>query len=293
MWRGRGDSLYVWDHAQSRLSVFSPMATWVRSQSVLGQLPHWHFIVGHFTDGSFLSEMPLPTPPPPQSGIVVREMLLLRAAADGKRADTLGRFLRSESIVLVTDEGTVTGSSRIPLARYGYTAVDGDLFVVSDSAGRTIDLRDRTGRMLRSIAVPGAPFVLARAQREMAKADLVGDPRMPPTFRRALSEALDAVLQRPIAAYDSVLSDGHGGTWIRMTRGFDATLRTWTIVDRSGTARARVLVPDRLRVLEVGPDYLLAADDSGVQLPVVKEFALIGPDRRKDALEVRRTDVRP
>jgi hypothetical protein len=275
MWKGAGDSLQLWDHAQGRVSVLDPTAKYVRSWPRLEGVTGWYFILGRFGDGSLLAELPISSTPPTHSGIVIREMILARIAPENSSIDTLGRFVRGESVVLLNSEGQVSGSARIPLARFGHVAAAADVFYYGDGASSGIQVYDKYGKAVRTLPVEAPRRQMSAAERESAMHEVTSNPRMPPTFSVALERAFDEIQRRPMVAFDSVLADGAGRMWIRDAAGFNTASRTWTIYNQDGSQRGRISIPSTLGILEVGSDYVLTSDDSAAGLTIVKEYAIL------------------
>lgn len=203
----------MWDHASARVSVLDADARYVRAWPHLDGVAGWYFIVGQFPDGSLLAELPDGSPPPTKAGVVTRDMLLARIALNSASIDTLGRFLREENVVTLNAKGMVTGSARVPLARFGHVATDGATFLFGDGTGSMAVYRS-DGVLIDSLPLSAAPTAMTADERLAAMREGVSA-RMPPSLRVALEQSFDEILARPIVVYDSVLADGAGRVWVR------------------------------------------------------------------------------
>lgn len=274
MWRGVGDSLYVWDHAQRRISVLDPNARTVRVWATLDWLPPNSHIVGRFADGSLLAELPVAPDPPSPSGMLTREMLLARVLPDAEQADTLRRVLRTESVVLLDDRGGVAASSRIPLARQGHVAVRGDRFYVGDGTATEIGVFDRQGQVVRRISTSSMNAQISERERAAAMSEVDARSNMPTSLRDALERALAERSQRPMAAYDRLLVDRDGRVWLRSTEGLHNDTRVWMVHHADGTPRGRLRVPAIWDVLSVEADRVLILEADTGQHSRVLEFTV-------------------
>ena len=78
-------------------------------------------------------------------------------------------------------------------------------------------------------------------------------------------------------AYDDLAVDVEGNLWVSEFEPLSDGPQHWTVFDPDGRMLGEVALPQRLRVAEIGADYLLgiSSDDLGVQH--VRLYELIKP----------------
>lgn len=274
MWRGRGDSLLVWDYGNQRVSVITPQGrfarTWPRKSGYT-----IHVVRGVFEDGSLLIEKRLDSRSAPKSSIESYDMLLTRLAPESARMDTIGVFFGGEILTIVTD-GRITGSSTIPLSRFGHVGVFGNAFFHGDGSQLRVTRISSTGDTLGLVALPRAAVALSADERSQLIEERLDDRRMPAGLRAVLQREFAAALQREVPAFDSLLTDRRGRLWLRETRHPTSAIVSWLVVTGEGQSVTRIQVPRRLGILEIGADYILASSTDDLGRAVVEEYALIG-----------------
>lgn len=137
---------------------------------------------------------------------------------------------------------------------------------ISDAREYRIDVRDSTGRLVRSIRKVHSPqgiddTTLARLEEEVG-----GQYRqLPPDEYRAATAVLPDRSIYPVIL--GLLVDREGMLWVR------ETFRGWSVFDSSGTWVTSLEIPMH-KVFEIGPDYVLGlvldpdGAESVVELPL-------------------------
>jgi len=148
MWAGRGDTLFVYDMAQQRVTVLQPSGQFARVWPRINA-PGRLLIDGAFSDGSLLAELDVKPNPPSSTGIERRTKRLVRVEPGGRIIDTLpGTFFRGETLVFVSERGPV-GSARPPLSRFGHTEVHEDAIYYGDASEFSVRKLNMRGSVVR------------------------------------------------------------------------------------------------------------------------------------------------
>jgi hypothetical protein len=243
--RGAGDTLFVWDTRQRRLSLFSEQGEFLTSHRVHEQLPA---VRGRFDDGSLL----------------VTPIALVRIDADESVERDPVRYLRYD----------LQKDSTNPLADgLGEEWVDGERgpyalpFGKRESAlahGAFLVLGDNASPVLRYYTLQGQ---LQRIVHWVTRATPVTDADKREYLERYGGDARDAVRQGQVSVFAaerptffSVESDLTGWIWVKLFAAAWEPPRDWLAFDDAGILRCRVQAPSRLSVLEIGEDYLLGRE---------------------------------
>lgn len=254
-----GDSVAAWDLRASRLSVFSPEGVFVRALTL--RPPEGAMLLqvdGAFADGSLLAA--------PWGSLVMRAGAsaardtapVLRYAADGSAADTLGRF-PGASIVTVTgpENGGWAMRSAVPFGPETHHAAHGDLLFVADSERYEVAVYGADGALRRRIRAPRPPEPLTaeevrRYRDEQLAASGAGDERS------ATERLLEATpFPRTKSAFADMRVDAEGAVWLREHAIGSGAPGRWTVFGADGALLGTVQTPAGLRVLEIGRDHLL------------------------------------
>lgn len=173
-----------------------------------------------------------------------------------------------------TYQGRIVGSRPLPLGKQpsvaagptGFFVATGDAFEVLayDSVGA---LRD-TLRLADSV-----PAVTPADIRDLIDAQIAeaGERQRASTER----EYAEIAFPERHSAITALLVDGDGLLWLRAYAPPSAATATWRVLDPSGRERARVDLPRRLEVFEIGRDYLLGRQlDEAQGVPVLQRWRL-------------------
>jgi hypothetical protein len=76
-------------------------------------------------------------------------------------------------------------------------------------------------------------------------------------------------------AYDDLRVDSEGNLWVADYRPEGESVSSWTVFDPEGQMLGSIDMPDRLRVFEIGPDYLLGVWFDDFDVPQVRIHRLI------------------
>jgi hypothetical protein len=149
----------------------------------------------------------------------------------------------------------------------------GDLFEI-----REYNFSGRLQRIIRLIRKPRAPTVVEiETWKEVALASPAANT---PAVRKRFEET---VFPEALPFHWFIIADAVGNLWvqelrIRPTTNDLSTGNTWEVFDSSGVHLGQVVVPEGLRIFEIGADYILSRwrDADGVEH--VREYILRKPN---------------
>lgn len=129
---------------------------------------------------------------------------------------------------------------------------------------RELEVRDREGRLVRILRLPGAPRPVTEADLALHRRDRIARDAGYGASRKE-TERLLARLEFPAAmpAHGRVLLDHGGRVWLEEYEPDDAAARSWSVLSSAGEYLGDVATPPGLHILEIGTDYVLgrAVDD--------------------------------
>jgi hypothetical protein len=258
MFAGRGDTVIVWDRRNVRFTFLSAGGGAPRTLPPIGRAQNPEGS-GLLADGSLLVEADLFTPP--ASGTVEMQFFLARYARDGSFADSLGVFPRF-MLARYTDGrvGTPLFTARASVA------ADSDGFWLGTTKFAEAARYDSHGRLQRLTrwSVPDRRVLSedVRAARDAALADANESDRPSLVMEQEARPTAET-----FPAYEQMVANG-GELWVLdFERPRQPGAPRWSVFDRTGRLIARVSVPKRFTVLDLGRDYLLgvARDDLDVE----------------------------
>lgn len=184
---------------------------------------------------------------------------LVFADSSGTARLTLGDYPVGELVAGAGAEGMR------PLGRWTAIAFGPDRFHVGTAESPSVDMFDARGKRLGSFAVPVTPRAPTKAMQEAAINDLVL--AVPRRFRDvARAQMRNVPLPERLPPYRQVVVDPLGIVWVVVTESGDPETRLLAF-DGFGRHIGVAVVPNGLRVFEVGRDYVLGAreDQDGEQ----------------------------
>jgi hypothetical protein len=285
-----GDTLVVTDNGE--VEYFSGAGRFVRRGAHSGaETARFHFPLGWFEDGSYLSaDYGTPTAPPPAGRRIVTAALL-RVSADGARVDTLGSMPQSEQ----TFDGRTPYGRPMVFAPTGQVATDGR--VVYGGFPDRYELQVLNGaRLERIVRRDWTPVSVRDADKEAYRTHALDSPGengqpMPPQMRARMAQSLaSAVFAERFPAFSTIVADRAGNVWVRRYD-YRAEFRTpgrvrmetpvvatrWDVFDGQGRWLTTMTLPARFAPLEIGDDYMagLSRDDDEVEH--VQLYRLVKP----------------
>lgn len=264
--RTAGDTIAVWDQRLKRLSFFTAGGAFDTSinTSPEGMFPK---AVGLFHDRSIAIDPGPNIMAMMQGGPGVRRdsVTLHRFARDGSHGGPLATFAGNE--VHVADRPSGFSWNDPPFARQSFVTVAGGRLYVADGGSGEIAVYSAAGTRLEVVRGPHAPWRIRPedvARYKEAQLAPIEDPERRREMQTTLEEA---PVPEQAPALGALLVDPDQNLWAQAYPRPSADAVDWGILAPDGTTRATVAVPRRLKVLEVGRDYVLALsrDEDGVE----------------------------
>jgi len=285
--RWRGDSIGVWDSRLRRVTVFSrtgtartlppavvegmaaPAAGWMEDGSLI--------VTPLITFAEALNARP---------GEARRKTRFIRVRPDGRVVTAL--VLRGREVV-VKRSGRSYYPDPVLFGRSSYLATSASGYVAGEND--TFELRRYTsdGQLVTIIRKPGAPrpvtageLRIAREEAEQARQNGLRAAARAASGGSvtALARPADLISDSPHRAthpyFDGLIVDGAECVWVREPAVGSAT-RSWLVFDPSGIWLGSVTIPDRLRITEIGRDYVLGVFHDELDVQTVRLYRL---DRR-------------
>jgi hypothetical protein len=284
MHRFTGDSLLTYDLGLQRISVFDAQGTHVRDVSLTAQgrlfVPT---IVGRFSDGSYLGQLtkPLIGPNVPEltPGAVRDTVFALRVGAAGATFDTLGTF---PSTMNQVERISLAGNTvALPLPMHfspeAVLAVDGDRMIVGTGEVYEVRFYGVDGSLRRIVRKDYVPLPVTQADVDAAVAHELETTPLPnlPEEVLDLIEKVRAPASMP--AYRSLLTDAEGNLWVEEYRRVGDEIPRWSVFDPEGHWLGLVTGPERSRVMDIGPDYVLGIATDDMDVEQARMYRLIKP----------------
>lgn len=198
-----GDSIWAFDGAGLRLTVFAPSGALMRTASLAGILGPRAYVIGRMRDGRFLAldwAFPAPTHDAPGSRSLDSSRLLL---ADTLGASSLGWFRLREWWVGRADNRL---KMAVPFGPEGVFAVGDSTFVYGWGATDSVRVFGIDAQVHRSFVVPGPPRRVTAADRRRQIAERKA--QRADDFRAAALDLLEAMpWPESFPVFDRVLTD--------------------------------------------------------------------------------------
>lgn len=268
-WLGRlaGDTLGVWDHASSRLSLFSPAGDFLRAAPVRVPDAMFALVEGAFGDGTLLMTS-AGTANFREGTHTGRDTVpYLRYTTAGALRDTVGRFAYDQTFSMTGDEGGGF-AMRLPVPFGPRTHVEtrGDRVYVGDSEHARVAVLDTAGTLRRLIRWPAEARKVTPEEIEEYKRSSLE--QVDASFRQMQERVLAKVpFPETKPAYQGLAVDAEGNLWLKGFAAPGEETAAWTVLDAEGRLLGTVRLPARLGVSEIGRDYILGIlrDDLDVE----------------------------
>ncbi len=242
---GRGDTLFIWDASQRRLTILDGTGTLLTTQKVDGAAEHPD-IGGRFGDGSFLMR-------PGGAAFFPRTSDVVRLE------ETYGRHDPSTGVTTLLAAGKsremalseTSGRYGLPFGRATVVAANRDHLILADTGEPELRFHDLNGQVRRIVRWTSPPIpVTAQDRTDYAVHYAAESPRFAPPP--------DAEFARERPRLTSIITDHMGWIWVKRYSGGWEEPPLWLVFDERGVLRCEIEPPARLLELEIGADYLLS-----------------------------------
>lgn len=205
------------------------------------------------------------------ASVVTGASPLVLSDSSGTARLTLGNYSIGELVAGGGAEGMR------PLGRWTSIALGMDRVYVGTAESASVDVFDIKGRRIGRITVPVTPRAPSKALQEAAINDLAL--AVPKRFRDvAKAQMRDVPLPEFLPPYRQIVVDPIGVLWIVVTESGDPETRLLAF-DRHGRHVGVAVVPNGMRVFEMGRDYILGAREDADGEQHVQVWRLNRPGR--------------
>lgn len=275
-----GDTLVVVDRRLRRINLYHPDEGFIRGGTADPAFEGFLLSVGMFATGSVVVQRSRWTVDMP-NGFFRFPIQYRSIGLDGQLEQDFGEFPGDETVFSSrsVNEGSMVLSGGTPFGKNPVEAVSGDLFFYGSQDTYEIRVMDQSGRLVRLIRRDKAPIEVTDAHVTAIMEDHLDDAERDDQERQFRRMFREAPVPDHHPAYSSIYADRLGYLWVEETPipGGDER-RVTTVFDPAGRMVGSVVLPDRLRIWEIGDDYILGrwADDLGVQY--LRLYELTRPD---------------
>jgi hypothetical protein len=263
-----GDTLVVVDRILRRVNLYHPDEGFVRGATADPAIAGYLLVEGMFGSGAPLvwtSEWDVDMP----NGLYRFPLNYTSVGLDGSIETEFGSFPGDETVYASreTERGTSVMSSGPPFGKSAVAAVSGDNFFYGSQDRYEIQVLDQSGELRRIIRRDKSPVPVTDAHVEAVMAEMVDradDNDQAREFRRMFREAPISELH---PAHGALYADRLGFLWVEEYRLPGEEARLTTIFDPEGRMVESLVLPQGLRIEEIGVDYILGLyrDELGVE----------------------------
>lgn len=260
MWIGsHADSILVWDAALERLTVFDAAGKLARTTpfpTLGGSFPS---VVGTFADGSLLLASGTDHDAAArQEGAWRGSTRLVRVSPAGRVIDTLATVPSQERYSYRSSDGMGQVVEDLPFGRRTMMAVTNEGVVLGTGEEYRLSLIDTAGRERDLVRAQWTPRPVSSRDVEeyWSRMVTVGTRSNP---GEAQAQRAKIPYPQTLPPYETLVVDTHGALWLG-----DAELPDrwddpdiWRIYSAGGAPLATIELPARIRVQEVGADWIL------------------------------------
>lgn len=260
-----GDTALIWDARRRMLSRWTPAGVMLdRRRILLADSTRALTIRGPMGHGSVLAESSAPLVVADSQDVTRPEGSLFRINPDGS-ADSIGRAVGDE-LFMQRKAGLAT-VLRLPFGMVSVVATVPGGYLSGDGATPSVEQRDSTGRLIRTITWNANRIAVTAADRDQHLRLLLGSARS----GRARQEMQDIWERMPLPDslpwLTAIIPDPLGTAWIRSPVHLGDSLASWHVVDRDGKATAAITLPAGATPLQLerGEVLLQQVDADGVE----------------------------
>jgi hypothetical protein len=251
------------------MTVLDAEGNYVRTLVSQGFADRFVFFQHSFGDGSVLGRIDAGLHPDQMAeGVFEATTTYVRLHANGQ-IDTVGEFFSNQAFV--TPDHSLTN---MPFGRSGVVAASPGGFYFSANDQYELRHYTPTGESAAILRILEEPRPLTRAEIDaFVEADLarIDDPAAL-RQRTVFWEAVPYPATLP--AFAELRIDGVGNVWAADYRLTPAESLRWTIISSDGQLRGRITTSSRLRILDIGADYVLGVERDELDVERVVMYSL-------------------
>jgi hypothetical protein len=174
----------------------------------------------------------------------------------------------------IESDGQFRGSRPLPLGKQPSVAAGPRGFYVATGDAYAVLAYDSSGALRDTLTLADSvPAVTQADIRDLIEAEIAEDGER---NRAAIERSYaDITFPERHGAISALLVDTEGLLWLRSYVSPSATTATWRVMDDTGREVARIELPRRLEVFEIGRDYVLGRQlDTEQGVPVLQRWPL-------------------
>jgi hypothetical protein len=276
--RSPGDTLFVYDYLQRRLTAIAPDGTVLEARALrAGSEGGFVQPLARLSDGTWAATSQVFSGDASE-GVRRDSLSVIRLAPElDSISDSIGAFPASEMYISRGGEGSnrFITFSLIPFGLTTRIGAGRDRIYVGNPERYLIEVYRPDGALERSIRRPveRAP-VTEEAVARLRESELAGteDPR----FQRQVEEKWkSAPVPALMPAYGRVTVDRDGYLWVEAPRVLGSDPGAADVFDPEGRLLGRIALPPSFRITEIGRDYILGvAEDEDTGLEQVRLYPL-------------------
>ena len=255
-----GDTLLVWDQTLQRMSLVHPDGGVARTYPVAWTGEGFPAARGALADGSlvigggmsFSSEEGFPT------GVIRPRSTFGWVRPDGEEVHLVD-LPAAEMYARASDAGFMARG--LPFARFATAASAPDGVWLGDNESFEVRFFAQDGRLARVVRAAAPPRPVTEADIEAHIQQELDEEGADENRQRELRSLIrEMPVPEVMPPYQGLLVDTQGALWVEVYSppGDGTEGGLWTVFDAQGHLQSRVRTPPRTRLLEVGPDYILA-----------------------------------
>jgi hypothetical protein len=275
IWRGKADTVYAAEvlSNESNLWTFA-LSGFVSKAQVGASNAGGVYPIDRFPDGTLVvSAAPRKSAQAPTGMRYIDEAPLGIMAFPDRVPKWIGS-LRNEMVMQI-QRGRGAGRAPVPypLGRSTSYAVSNGRLWIGDSETGTITVHDATGRGLAVFSAPIAARALDTAAVRRMRSASMSD-AMNWYDRTQVDASYSGPLPQNAPRFGHFVPGTNGEMWVELFRENPSAPRTYVVLDRSGAAIGRAMMPRRMVPLEIGPSDLMGVltDDEGLEHVVRYSF---------------------
>ncbi len=272
-----GDSLFVWDLPNRRLTVLAPDGRFVRDLRLEppGERAFPNY-VGRFADGSLLATIAQVIMQPPEDGSTLRRTnWLVRFSAEGLPRDTVAAAMTRGSFVKVSPGMDAIAIYTVPYDPGTLSQIAGTELHVTHGEAAEVRTYAAEGTLRRIARLPIPPRPVTGEVRAAAIAEALANYDEGDALRAA-REAYDAmVFPTFLAAFDALVLDDTDHLWARRHVLPGETRASWSVLSPEGAYLGDVSLPADFELHHIGVDFIVAGteDELGVERLLMLDLA--------------------
>lgn len=272
LWEFGGDSILAWDFQAGRASVFSAAGAFVRSFMPGSGSRALPFMEGVLRDGTIIVRYLAPRRDD-RPGAIRRQLELRLERGDGSPSMSLGEYPGSEVLVLELPGGRPAVTD-VVFGREFHLAAAGDRFALATSDAYSVRIHDTAGELLHLVRLDREPRPI-RDEDFQAYFDRGLKSEIPVIRELTQAQFRQSPRHATFPAFASIRLDRVGRLWVEEYRPPGVETVEWLVFDADGVLAARVEMPRRFWIAEIGADYVLGVQRDELGVETVRLYRLV------------------